>query len=30
VLGSDEILRLDNDPNHPERGVLRITVMGGR
>lgn len=28
-LASDEIARLDNDPNRPEFGRLRITVMGG-
>ena len=25
-----EIARLDNDPNHPERGVLAVTVRGGK
>jgi hypothetical protein len=29
-LASHEIAQLDNDPNHPERGQLRITVRGGR
>ena len=27
---TDEILRIDNDPNFPERGSIRLTVMGGR
>lgn len=25
-----EIARLDNDPSSPERGVLRLTMRGGR
>lgn len=29
-LGAHEIARLDNDPDHPEHGVLSITVGGGR
>lgn len=29
-LASYEIAQLDNDPDHPERGQLRITVRGGR
>jgi hypothetical protein len=29
-LASYEIAQLDNDPNHPERGQLQITVKGGR
>jgi baseplate J-like protein len=29
-LGRLEIARLDNDPNFAERGVLRITMEGGR
>ncbi len=29
-LASNEIAQLDNDPNHPERGQLTITVHGGR
>ena len=29
-LASYEIAQLDNDPNHPERGQLRIDVRGGR
>jgi hypothetical protein len=29
TLGSREIARLDNDPNFPERGILRITLAGG-
>jgi Baseplate J-like protein len=30
TLASDEILRIDNDRNHPERGSIRLNVMGGR
>jgi hypothetical protein len=30
TLGSFEVAQLDNDPNHPDRGVLSITVTGGR
>jgi hypothetical protein len=29
-LGRTEIARLDNDPNFPDRGVLRISLGGGR
>ena len=29
-MGRLEIARLDNDPNFPERGVLDVTVGGGR
>ena len=29
-MGEMEIPRLDNDPNFPEDGVLRLTVIGGR
>lgn len=29
-LAADEIARLDNDPNYPERGKLDIQVCGGR
>ena len=29
-LASYEIAQLDNDPNHPERGQMQITVRGGR
>ena len=29
-LASNEIAQLDNDPDHPERGHLRIDVRGGR
>jgi hypothetical protein len=29
-LGRLEIARLDNDPNHPERGVFRLTLGGGK
>lgn len=28
-MGDDEIARLDNDPNFPENGVLRLTAVGG-
>ncbi len=30
TLGSLEIARLDNDPNHPERGVLGLELHGGK
>jgi len=30
TIGRLEIARLDNDPNFPERGVLRLTMEGGR
>jgi hypothetical protein len=30
VLGVDEILRIDNDPNHPERGSVAVHVYGSR
>ena len=29
-LGRTEIARLDNDPNFPERGVLRLVLDGGK
>jgi hypothetical protein len=29
-LGPGEIAQLDNDPDHPERGQLQVTVRGGR
>jgi hypothetical protein len=29
-LGRLEIARLDNDPNFPDRGVLRLTLGGGK
>ncbi|TCV94665.1 putative phage baseplate assembly protein [Luteibacter rhizovicinus] len=29
-IGPFEIARLDNDPNYPERGVLRLDVHGGK
>ena len=29
-LASDEILRIDNDPDWPERGIIRIIPEGGR
>jgi hypothetical protein len=30
LLGRLEIARLDNDPNFPKRGILRITPQGGK
>jgi hypothetical protein len=30
VVGSDEILRVDNDPSRPEAGSLRVVVKGGK
>jgi len=30
LLGRLEIARLDNDPDFPERGVLRLSMLGGR
>jgi len=29
-IAIDEIVRIDNDPDHPERGSLAVTVAGGR
>ena len=29
-LGSSEILRVDNNPDYPERGTIRVFVEGGR
>jgi len=29
-LGNLEIARLDNNPNFPEHGVLRLTLLGGK
>lgn len=29
-LGKLEIARLDNDPNFPEHGVLKLTMLGGK
>jgi hypothetical protein len=29
-LGRLEIARLDNDPNFPDRGVLRLALQGGK
>jgi hypothetical protein len=29
-LGRLEIARLDNDPNYPERGVLKLNIEGGK
>ena len=26
----DEILRVADDPNHPDRGSLRVVVLGGK
>jgi Baseplate J-like protein len=30
TLGSDEILRIENDPSYPERGTIRVFPEGGR
>ncbi len=30
TIPADAVLRLDNDPNHPEWGALRIQVEGGK
>ena len=30
ALRTHEIARLDNDPNHPERGPLLVEIGGGR
>lgn len=30
LFGRREIARLDNDPGHPDHGVLRLTMLGGR
>ena len=32
VLGVErtEVVRLDNDPNFPERGLLRLKMVGGK
>ena len=30
VMGRQEIARLDNDPNFPEHGVFRLSLMGGK
>lgn len=30
TIGRLEIARLDNDPNFPERGVLKLSVGGGK
>ena len=30
TFGRTEIARLNNDPNFPDRGVLRITLVGGQ
>lgn len=29
AVGADEILRVDNDPNRPDRGSVRVVVKGG-
>jgi hypothetical protein len=29
-IGTDEILRVDDDPSLPERGWLELTTGGGR
>jgi predicted phage baseplate assembly protein len=30
VVGPNQILRMDNDPSHPERGALTVIVEGGK
>ena len=30
AIGRLEIVRLDNDPNFPENGVLRLHMLGGK
>ena len=30
MFAEGEIPRLDNDPNYPDRGVIRLTLQGGR
>jgi hypothetical protein len=30
TIGRLEIARLDNDPNFPERGVLKLSIGGGK
>ena len=30
AIAADEIAQLDNDPDFPERGVLKLTARGGR
>jgi len=30
TLGPLEVAQLDNDPNFPERGILKLTMRGGR
>ena len=29
-IGAWEVARLENDPNHLEHGILRVTVKGGK
>ena len=29
-VGENQILRMDNDPNHPNRGTLQVNVEGGK
>jgi hypothetical protein len=29
-VGRDEIIRVDNDPNYPERGSIKVSVGGGK
>ena len=29
-IASDQILRIDNDPNRPEAGSLQVTVTGSK
>ena len=30
AVGTDEIIRCDNDPSLPEHGSLKITIRGGK
>jgi hypothetical protein len=30
AIGEFEIVRLDNDPNLPEEGILRFNMLGGK
>jgi hypothetical protein len=30
AVGSDQIIRCDNDPNLPNNGSLQVTVQGGK
>jgi len=29
-LGTNQILRVENDPSFPERGTIRVIAEGGR